>query len=242
MRSADTRCEQGPIVRINPHELSIDDPDFLLDEVFAFKSKLDRYEGATKHFAMSDATVFTVSHDLHKLRRGPLASFFSRSMVSQSEDLIRNKVGKLCSRITGFQGTEQPIDLSLAFRCLTTDVVTQHVLSKSYGLLSTPDFSPAWFEAVRESGEFAVVGKHFPWLVSCRCQATCGRLVQRLEPQDLSGMNHSRDLSHDSSHTRSQNRHANPDIVQVPLMKDLPRWLIRRLNPKMVRYMAKSEV
>ena len=122
-------------MRINPCELSVDDPDFLLDEVFAFKSKLDRYPGATNHFAMDDATVFTVPHGLHRLRRGPLASFFSRSMVSQSQDLIRSKVERLCSRITEFQATKQPINLSLAFRCLTTDVVTQYALSKSYDLL-----------------------------------------------------------------------------------------------------------
>lgn len=187
---ADTRCELGPIVRINPRELSIDDPDFLLDEVFAFKSKLDRYQGATKHFAMDDATVFTVPHDLHRLRRGPLASFFSRSMVSQSQDLIRNKVEKLCSRITEFQGTKQPIDLSLAFRCLTTDVVTQYALSKSYALLDTPDFSPAWFRAVLESGEFALVGKHFWWLVSCWFRAISARFVQYPDLQDL--LKHSR--------------------------------------------------
>ncbi len=166
MQSDDTRCELGPIVRINPYELSIDDPDFLLDEVFAFKSKLDRYQGATKHFAMDDATVFTVPHDLHRLRRGPLASYFSRSMVSQFQYMIRNKVETLCSRITELKGTKQPIDLSLAFRCLTTDIVTQYALSKSYDLLGTPEFSPAWFRAVLEAGEFALIGKHFPWLVS----------------------------------------------------------------------------
>ena len=191
MPSADTRWDLGPILRINPHELSIDDPDFLLDEVFAFKSKLDRYPGAVTHFAMSDATVFTVSHELHRLRRGPLASFFSRSMVLQSQDLMRDKVRELCLRITGFQGTKQPIDLSLAFRCLTTDVVTRYSLSKSHALLDTPDFSPAWFRAVREGGEFALLGKHFPGLVSYGFRGISGWLIQHFEPQDLSGVFHS---------------------------------------------------
>lgn len=107
---ADTRCGLGPIVRINSRELSIDDPDFLLDEVSTFKSKLDQYPGATKHFAMDDATVFTETHDLRRLRRGPLTSFFSRCTVSRLQDPIRDMVEKLCSRITESQGTDRPID------------------------------------------------------------------------------------------------------------------------------------
>ena len=131
---------------------------------------------------MDDATVFTVPHDLHRLRRGPLASFFSQTMVSQSQDLIRNKVEILCSRIAAFRGTKQPIDLALAFRCLTTDVVTQYALSKSYGLLDTPGFSPAWFKAVLESGEFALVGKHFPWLIPL-IQRLPSWLITKLNPE-----------------------------------------------------------
>ena len=136
---------------------------------------------------MDDATVFTVPHDLHRLRRGPLASFFARNIVSQSHELIRNKVEKLCSRITEFRGTKQPIDLSLAFRCLTTDVITQYALSKSYGLLDTPDFSPGWFRAVLESGEFALVGKHFPWLVSLPFRAVSACSKQQFKPQSAPG-------------------------------------------------------
>lgn len=109
--------------------------------------------------------MFTVPSNLHRLRRGPLVSFFSRIMVSQPQELICNKVEKLCSRIKEIQGRKQPIDLSLAFRCLTTDVVTQHTLSKSCGLLDTPEFSPVWFIAVLKGGEFALMGKHFPWLI-----------------------------------------------------------------------------
>ena len=187
---------------------------------------------------MDDATVFTVPHDLHRLRRAPLASFFSRSVVSQSQDLIRNKVEKLCSRITEFQGTKQPIDLSLAFRCLTTDVVTQYALSKSYGLLDTPNFSPAWFKAVLESGEFALVGKHFPWLVSYWSRTISALFLQNSELQDR--LRHSRKRL--TTHIQYQRRRADLEIIKISLMQGLPSWFVMRLNPEMGRFVAKSEV
>ena len=156
----------GSIVRITPHELHINDPSFS-DEIYSFKAKLDRYEGATQHFGMDDATVFTVPYDKHKLRRAALAPFFARNIVSTSNygDLIQDKVEKLCSRIEGFRGTNQPMNIGLAFRCLATDVISEYALGKSYDLLDTPDFSAAWFEAQRDTGRFVLLAKHFPWLI-----------------------------------------------------------------------------
>lgn len=152
-------------MRITPHEVHVNDPDFFSDQLFSFGANLDRYSEATKQFGIPDSTLFTVPHDLHKLRRAALAPFFSRSMVFQLEDVITAKVNKLCSRIQEFAGTQRPIDLGLAYRCLTTDVVTEYALAESYSQLDTPDFSVQWFRALRDSGEVALLAKHIPWLL-----------------------------------------------------------------------------
>ncbi|KAL6721586.1 hypothetical protein ACLMJK_000690 [Lecanora helva] len=156
----------GPIVRITPHELHINDPSFS-DEIFSFRAKLDRYEGATQHFGMEDATVFTVPYDKHRLRRGALAPFFARSVVSTPNyaSIIRNKVEKLCFRLEQARTRAMPVNIGLAFKCLATDVISEYALGASYNLLDTPDFSAAWFETQRSTGEFVLLGKHFPWLI-----------------------------------------------------------------------------
>ena len=156
----------GPIVRITPHELHINDPSFT-DDIFSFKSKLDRYAGATQYFGMDDATVFTVPYDKHRLRRGALAPFFGRNMflTSSYANIIQGKVEKLCSRIEKHRETKQPMNLGLAFRCLATDVITDYALGDSYDLLDAPDFNAAWFEAQRGASEIVLLCKHFPWLM-----------------------------------------------------------------------------
>ena len=183
----------GPIVRITPHELHISEPSFS-DELYSFKAKLDRYEGATRHFGMDDATVFTVPYDKHKLRRSAMAPFFARNVVSTSSysHLIQEKVEKLCSRIEHFREKNQPMNIGLAFKCLATDVISEYALGKSYDLLDTPDFSAAWFEAQRDTGRFVLLAKHFPRL--------------------------------------------------IPLLRQLPAWLITMLSPEMGKSLANGDV
>ena len=156
----------GPIVRITPHELHINDPYFS-DDLFSFKERFDRHKGVVQHFGMDFATVFTVPYDSHKIRRGALAPFFGRNMVStlSNEDIIRRKVERLCCRIEEYCELKQPMNLGLALKCLVTDVISEYALGTSYDLMDTPDFGVARFEAQRRTGEFAVLGKHFPWLI-----------------------------------------------------------------------------
>ena len=79
--------------------------------------------------------------------------------------MIHSKVEKLCSRTRDHRGANQPIDLGLGFRCLTTDVVTGYAFAESYDLLDSSDLSPGWFRALRDSGQVALLAKHMPWLL-----------------------------------------------------------------------------
>lgn len=153
-------------MRIKPYELHINDPYFS-DDLFSFKAKLDRDVGATQHFGMDDATVFTVPYNEHKYRRAALAPFFGRNMVltPNCTNIVTRQVERLCSRIEEHRGTKQPMNIGLAFKCLATDVISEYALGNSYDLLDTPDFSAAWFEAQRGTGEYVLLGKHFPLLI-----------------------------------------------------------------------------
>ena len=95
------QCVAGPIVRINPHELHIIDPDFY-DELYGVGSakKLDKYDQWVKLAGAPGSTFSTVSHDVHRTRRGALNPFFSKRSVQQLEPLIRSKVEKLSDRFS----------------------------------------------------------------------------------------------------------------------------------------------
>lgn len=62
----------GPIVRINPYELHIQDFEFY-NELYSPTNKLDKYGWSTKLAGADGSSIATVPHDLHKLRRNALS-------------------------------------------------------------------------------------------------------------------------------------------------------------------------
>ena len=64
----------GPIVTINPHELSIRDPEYY-DELYVAGSvrPSDRYEGSISGVVGFEGShLATIGHELHRKRRKPL--------------------------------------------------------------------------------------------------------------------------------------------------------------------------
>lgn len=80
---------KGPIVRINPGEMHCSDAAFS-DEIFAAGGRRrDKPHHQIKALGGWSANVFGCEdHDTHRLRRAPVARFFSRGMLSGLEEKI----------------------------------------------------------------------------------------------------------------------------------------------------------
>ena len=83
----------GPIVRINPHELHIKDPEFY-HEIYAPTSggkKRNKYQGWV-NVAEAPGSISTIfDHERHCMRRAPLNHFFSEKPQVISSHLSRRK-------------------------------------------------------------------------------------------------------------------------------------------------------
>ena len=115
-------------------------------------------------FGMPDATFSTIEHDLHKLRSSTLRNMFPKKRIFQLEPIITKKVDACIARLNVFKSSDDVIDLRLLFTCLTTDIVTECSLARSYDLLSTPDLSPTWRTTFETALENIHLFKHFPFL------------------------------------------------------------------------------
>ena len=113
---------------------------------------------------MPDSTFSTIDGDLHKLRRGALAPFFSRRSTLALEPMIREKVEKTCARLQECKKIGTPLDLRLLFSCMTTDIITDYAFPHCFNLLDTPDLSPAWRNTFAEGLRNFQWFKHFPSL------------------------------------------------------------------------------
>jgi hypothetical protein len=100
------------------------------------------------------------------MRRGALNRYFSKASVSTLEPQIHDKIQKLCDQIESHAGSEKPIDLTMAFSCLTTDIITEYAFGQSYNFLDSSTFEPNLRPAIFASLEKGPLFKQLPFIIT----------------------------------------------------------------------------
>ncbi|KAI9710975.1 MAG: hypothetical protein M1820_002412 [Bogoriella megaspora] len=155
----------GPIVRINPYEIHVNDPAFYYKLYTGSGERRDKWQWSMNMFGMKRATFATVPHDLHRRRRAAINPAFSKAAISNLEPEIRALVDKLCQRLTEFRISGEPANIGPIFAALTTDVVTKYCFGKAYGCVEAPDFKPDLQKAIVANTKTTVLAKQFDWLI-----------------------------------------------------------------------------
>ncbi|KAL4998500.1 cytochrome P450 [Aspergillus recurvatus] len=156
----------GPVVRISPNELHVNEPSFIEELYAGSGKKRDKYTYFTRQFGIPDSVFGTPGHDLHRLRRGALNRFFSKASVTKLEPIIDSAIGKLCTQLESFSGSQRPVKMNMAFSCMTTDVVTEYAFAKSYNFLDSPTFEPNFHRAIVAGSDMGPWIKQFPFLMT----------------------------------------------------------------------------
>ncbi|KAI9642649.1 hypothetical protein NHQ30_008380 [Ciborinia camelliae] len=156
--------QYGPIVRITPDELHIQDVGFL-DTVYApSASPRNKYEYQLRTLRVPGGVGTTARYDLHKKRRAALSPFFSKRNVLYLEPLINEKVEQLCEMIGKHTKNQTPVNLSDLFFAFSNDVVTNFLFAHKVDVLS--DETQA--ATLRHNSYQLLMGininKHLPWI------------------------------------------------------------------------------
>ncbi len=111
----------GPIIRINPYELHVNDPAFA-DELYPGPGahKRNKWEWSVRGIGVPGAALTTSDHDLHRLRRSALNPFFSKTSVRNLQPLLDSKTDRFTERFEAFQKTGEVMVLNHAFAALTS--------------------------------------------------------------------------------------------------------------------------
>ncbi|KIK54818.1 hypothetical protein GYMLUDRAFT_249166 [Collybiopsis luxurians FD-317 M1] len=133
----------GPVVRTGPNRLHFNDRRAYHD-IYSNGNTLvkePRFYGSLFVHAPESSLVFS---DLQqsKIRRSLLAPSFSRQAVMKLEYTIQEKVDRLVALLENFyRSPESSVMLSIAYRSLTTDVITEYCFANSANTLSDPNFA-----------------------------------------------------------------------------------------------------
>lgn len=89
----------GPIVRINPHEISVNDAEFH-DKLYAPQPAVrDRHPNFSAALGTTSGSFSSPDHFLHRSRRVAYSPFFATANVMATEGDMREKVDHLCDLI-----------------------------------------------------------------------------------------------------------------------------------------------
>ncbi|KAL8927558.1 MAG: hypothetical protein Q9208_002363 [Pyrenodesmia sp. 3 TL-2023] len=179
----------GPIVRISPYELHINDPEYY-DELYVGPAtrRTEKYGWAIRGWGPHNFTFSTVGHELHRTRRGAVAPYFSKALVQQLEPSVQALVDKVVSRLEPLKKTGAVVNLIDVFACMTSDIICQYAFGAPYGYLDQPEFAPYWHKAVMEASEGALFLKQFPW-VDVGLRMLPSAMVRKASPQLASMVN-----------------------------------------------------
>ncbi|KAK6843849.1 hypothetical protein PG989_007750 [Apiospora arundinis] len=200
----------GPIIRINPYELHVRDPDFY-DVLYSGPGqRRDKWSWSVGMFGNSLSGFGTVPHDLHRQRRAALNPFFGKHAIARNmEPLIRDLLHRqLLPRFEALKETGEPLDVLWAYAALTTDIITKYAFDTSYGCVDDPDWRREWPQVMVEGTRACHVNKQFAWLHPAM-RATPEWIVERVNPAVMHIINLQKDLERQISGLMRQQQQEN---------------------------------
>ncbi|KAH7323773.1 cytochrome P450 [Rhexocercosporidium sp. MPI-PUGE-AT-0058] len=152
----------GPIVRINPHELHVSDPDFYHTIYAGGSSKRNRDPYHTATMTLPGSLLTSPSYDLHRKRRAALNPFFSQQSARRLLPLLQERIDVLVAKLEELKDTGKPVNLLHAFSAFSNDVISEYLFGTSERRLEAENFDPSFHNKILGAASSTVVVKHFP--------------------------------------------------------------------------------
>lgn len=122
----------GPIVRINPQELHVRDPD-MYERVYASSTKRDRWYNAARMTGKTSDSFSTIPHDLHCRRRVANAPLMARWTVGAKKSVLVASAAALKGNLERAGVSGEVVDLGILFIAYSLDVVGAFCFGRDLG-------------------------------------------------------------------------------------------------------------
>ena len=154
----------GPIIRMSPNTVHINDPDFI-DQVFAGPGKKrDKGQQTINGLGGSPTALGSKKHDLHRSRRSAISPFFSKQNIRRLEPTIVSELHQIYKRLDQHLESGLPIDLKALFRAVTLDIISGYAFGDNPVNIGKPDLNKPYFDAYHQMVMTWHIGCYFPWI------------------------------------------------------------------------------
>ena len=159
----------GPIIRINPIHIHINDASFF-DEIYAGGiRKRDRcawFMHAKATGPMQNQILQSMDHDLHRRRRQPMSPYFSKKNILALESFIKEKVDRLILRLRQARQSGDVLNLSYAYSGLTMDVISGYCFGDDMDTINQEEFGRQYVDILHDAIQTRPMARQFPWLLN----------------------------------------------------------------------------
>lgn len=168
MKSPTTDHTTGPIVRITPTEIHVNDPTFI-DNIFAGPGhRRDKGQIEANGLGNSPTTIGSRDHDIHKARRAALNPFFSTRNIRRLEPMVHEVLSKIFQRLEDARkkskaGDDVPVNLNLLYRAAAHDLIADYALGQGSVCFSREDLNAPYVEANHQMVLTWHFSTFFPW-------------------------------------------------------------------------------
>ncbi|KAI4962195.1 hypothetical protein J4E86_001227 [Alternaria arbusti] len=216
----------GPIVRVSPNEVHIQDPTFY-DTLYAQSRHSDKLKHLEHRFNNEMSSFATAEHSLHRLRRSALNPFFSKRKITQYSPHVQSHMDRLCNRIdSGFVANGKTMNLNNMWGAFTSDIVVGYCLEKPYDFILNPDFRAQFSDAMVDLLDPVHFITQFPWMIRS-LKLLPDWLVVLLSPPMRSVMTFNKEMETQIKHAKAvhasgEKTMAIPSLFTALLESDLP--------------------
>ena len=167
-------------MRINPHEIHINDPYFIDDLYTGSAKKRDKYTWSGRQtlresssIAVSieerlthlvpDSLVATIPHDEHRRRRAAMSPFFSKASIRKLDPAIQNGLAVILRRLQECAWSSGVFHASIAYKAATCDIITEFSFGVSTNYAAKDDYEESYFQAVDDHLHLSWVLAYIAW-------------------------------------------------------------------------------
>jgi hypothetical protein len=161
----------GPIVRVNPNEIHVKDPEWYDTLYRAGTASCNKYPPSA-HFAGTPLGFFgTVEHHVHRSRKAPLAAYFSKRMARSAESIFRNQIDYSGRALQKAHEEDKTVDLRVTYLSTATDIVSLYAFNTRAGVIDSLREVEDWPYTVQAIAAVSPFFKCYPyiseWLPPC---------------------------------------------------------------------------
>ncbi|KAF1950205.1 cytochrome P450 [Byssothecium circinans] len=157
--------QYGPIVRLGPNEVHINDPEFTVRFFGSTtRNRLDKYAPHQHQLGVPKSTISTIQWELHRQRRDALAPLLTSRRIAAYTPVITSKLDRAAFQLEKAKRSGEVVEMRCLLWYMATDIVTEIAFPVGTNLLEHDDIEPSYYRFQKKGQSMFQWFKHFPLL------------------------------------------------------------------------------